>query len=37
MFNVRIDSGVGNLAEDWQLRVAGCRAMLLARAQMETS
>ena len=32
MFNVRIDLGVGDLAEDWRLRVAGRRAMLLGRA-----
>ena len=28
---MRIDSGVRDLAEDWQLRVVGRRAMLLGR------
>ena len=36
MFNVQIDSGVGDLAAAWRLRVAGRRDMLLARAWMET-
>ena len=36
-FNVRIDSGVGYLSKDWQLRVAGRRAMLLGRAHVHAS
>ena len=35
--HMRIDLGVGDLAEDWQLQVAGRRSMLLATARMVTS